>query len=128
MDFKTKSGMIDKPEKYYSEHGSPIKDVYTSRYDDKGEIIVEKTSETDFQAYIESFAESSSLEYLISKYEMGDPEALNQVKGSYFDASNMPTSYAELFNMVNEAQDTFESLPVDIKDLYGNDPVKFFSE
>lgn len=127
MDFDTKYSKIGNTSKYVSEPGSPIKIEYSSRYDENGDIVLEESGKINFQDYIESFAESSSLAFLVAKYEAGDPDALNQIHGAYMDITNAPTSYADLFNKVNEAQSTFENLPVDIKELFNNDPVKFFS-
>lgn len=127
MDFKTKFATYGH-ERVYSDPGSPIKAVYTSRYDDNGDIIVEKTGETDFQAFIDSHADSCDLKKMIARFELGDPDALNKVPGVYMDTTGFPTSYVDLFNRVQEANETFDGLPVDVKELFDNNPVKFFTE
>lgn len=127
MDFKTKFDSYGH-DPVYSVPGDPIKPVYSSYFDENGDIVVEITGKTDFQAMINSHRESCDLKAMIARYELGDPNALNNVPGMFFDASDMPKTYAEMFNRVKEAEDTFYNLPADIKEVFDNNPVKFFTE
>lgn len=55
----------------------------------------------------------------------GRLDLLNKAQGFYADLSTMPQSYQESLNLVIKARETFDSLPADIRNLFGNDVQAF---
>lgn len=100
-------------ERTYSNSGSPEKTIYGSKLLSNGRIATFEKSKEDFYSYIQSFAESVDINNTISKFINGDINALNQRKGEYIDCSEFPTNYAEVLNVINNATNIFNSLPLE---------------
>lgn len=100
-------------ERIYSNSGSPEKTIYGSKLLSNGRIATFEKSKEDFYSYIQSFAESVDINNTISKFINGDINALNQRKGEYIDCSEFPTNYAEVLNVINNATNIFNSLPLE---------------
>lgn len=48
--------------------------------------------------------------------------------GIYTDISDMPTNIIEAQKRIQDVQAKFASLPIDIKEKFGNDPTVFMAE
>lgn len=130
LKFKTKVWCIygeDKP-RIFSNPGSPEVDLYDSKYDDDGHLVVFKSGKSNLQDYINSFRESCDINNLVAKYQRGEILDFNFVQGAYIDASNMPTNYAEMVNFVKEGNEVFDSLPSELKEQFNNNAVEFFMQ
>lgn len=127
MDFDTKYSRSAKNKEFISNSGLPYLDVYEYRYDDKGvkELVI--VGKEDIFGMIQSSKDSVDINVLLSKFINGDETALNRVKGIYMDVSDMPTTYAELFDRNEQCKSLFEQLPVDIKEKFNNSYTEFWS-
>ena len=70
--------------------GSGIKDVYSPIVLEDGSIELKVTGQVDTDAEIDSYAESCSLEVILSRYANGDTSALNRYKPMYLDLAEFP--------------------------------------
>lgn len=113
---------------FVSNPGSKIVADYGLITSDDGVTSVGVIGEKNLDAIIQSNKDSGNVALLVAKYNAGDDEALNQVKGVYGDFRNMPTTYAEMVSRLNECRAVFEALPVDIKEQFDNNPDVFWSE
>lgn len=93
-----------------------------------GSTAVGVVGEKNLDAIIQSNKDTGNVALLVAKYNAGDEEALNKVRGVYGDFRNMPTTYAEMVSRLNECRTVFEALPVDIKEQFDNNPDVFWSE
>lgn len=93
-----------------------------------GSTTVGVVGEKNIDAIIQSNKDTGNVALLVAKYNAGDEEALNRVRGVYGDFRNMPTTYAEMVSRLNECRAVFEALPVDIKEQFDNNPDVFWSE
>lgn len=117
-----------KPKRFFSNVGSPIREIFGPAYDEKGRLILEKKGEEDFQEYIDSHAESVNIHTILKRYAAGDVDALRQrVNGFYGDVSEMPTSYAEVLNRMADGERFFNSLPIEKKEKFNFSFVQFLS-
>lgn len=112
-------------EKFVCNPGSPIAPVYQSRYDEKGDIVVEEVGKENLYDYIQSFKDSCDVNYLVKRYAAGDVDVLSRVQGVYADVTKMPKTLAESVQLQIDAERGFESLPADIKQKFDNNFVKF---
>lgn len=128
IKFKTKVSCIysENKDKYFTEHGSPEVQLYDSKYDENGDLIVFPSGVSNLQDYIDSFYESTEINHLVARYQRGEIPDFNFVQGSYIDATNFPKNYAEMVNMVKSGEENFSKLPTNVKEAFDNDPVKFF--
>lgn len=102
-------GRVEKPTYTANEDGLPVESGTVNIYDE-----------------IQSHRESVELSTLLQRYAQGDISALNQMEGVYADVVDMPSTYAELFNRVRDAENSFNALPEDIRSLFDNSPVSFW--
>ena len=102
-------GRTEKPTYTANEDGLPVESGIVNIYDE-----------------IQSHRESVELSTLLQRYAQGDISALNQMEGVYADVVDMPSTYAELFNRVRDAENSFNALPDDVRALFDNSPVSFW--
>lgn len=113
---------------FISNPGSKIVADYGIITAEDGSTAVGVIGEKNLDAIIQSNKDTGNVALLVAKYNAGDEEALNRVRGVYGDFRNMPTTYAEMVSRLNECRAVFEALPVDIKEQFDNNPDVFWSE
>lgn len=113
---------------FVSNPGSKIVADYGLITAEDGTTAVGVVGEKNLDAIIQSNKDTGNVALLVAKYNAGDEEALNKVRGVYGDFRNMPTTYAEMVSRLNECRTLFEALPVDIKEQFDNNPDVFWSE
>lgn len=86
--------------------------------------LVESGSE-DIYDSIQKAAQGIRLEDLIRRARNGDPDAIPLPLDSYGDISHMPKDLLEAHGMLIDYRAKFNSLPVNLKNKYGNDFKKF---
>lgn len=108
--------------------GDPTKTTYVGRYNDRGQLVLEESGTEDLYAYIQSFKDSTDLKTIIDRYTNGETDVLSKVQGFYADVSNMPGTYADMLQIVNNGEQTFNDLPVDIRAKFGHNFGEFLAE
>ena len=93
---------------------------YTAKYDDDGSLILEPTGREDLYAFIQASADACSIDNILRRYNSGDTTALSRAQGVCFDATTCPSSFADLLNIVISAENTFNGLPVEVREKFGN--------
>ncbi|AXH75714.1 MAG: internal scaffolding protein [Microviridae sp.] len=93
---------------------------YSSRYDDSGTLVLEPSGREDLYAFIQASADSCSIENILRRYAAGDVTALNRAQGVCFDATQFPSNFADLLNTVIAAENTFNGLPAEVREKFGN--------
>ena len=81
----------------------------------------------DLYESIQSHADSVDINLIISRFINGDVSVLNRREPMYFDATEMPKTYAEMYQKVIDAHNYFESLPLDVREKFGHSPETFFA-
>ena len=56
---------------------------------------------------------------ILARYEAGDTTVMAN-PGWYIDTSKMPANYIEWRNLMNEQKEKFETLPLEIRNRFGN--------
>lgn len=103
-----------------AESGSPEKDEFIGRYDDRGHLVLEPTGKTNLYEFIQSNADSVDINIIMSKAQNGDPTVLTRVQGVYADITDMPKTMADLLNKVKAGEDAFNGLDVDIRAAFNH--------
>lgn len=81
----------------------------------------------DLYESIQSHADSVDINLIISRFINGDVSVLNKRTPMYFDATEMPRTYAEMYQKVIDAHNYFEQLPLDVREKFGHSPETFFA-
>lgn len=124
MNFRT---MYDSFERTPSNPGSPEEPEYAPVVDEFGAVSLEVVGTTDVRSFIDSFRESCDLNVILARYANGDASALCQRQGTFFDATEMPSSYAEMLQTVITAETEFKKLPLAVRERFDNSFHKWLS-
>lgn len=111
-----------------SSPGSGMKDTYKMHVDDDGKRELKKSGEYNLYAEIQSYKDSVSIDYILTRFVNGDETALSRVQGIYGDFTDMPKTLAELSQRVIDAENLFNSLPLDIRAQYNHSASEFFAQ
>ncbi len=111
-----------------SKPGSGMKDTYKMHVDENGKRELKKSGEYNLYADIQSYKDSVSIDYILSRFINGDETALSRVQGIYGDFTQMPKTMAELQQRVIDAEHLFDSLPLDIRAQYNHSASEFFAQ
>lgn len=106
--------------RFFSSSGSPIHSVYSPKIQEDGSIRLEKVGEENTDEIIESYAASCSLESILARFNSGDTSALNRYHPVYTDLTDVPTTLAGCMQLMIDAENAFNSLPVGIKQEFNN--------
>lgn len=113
----------DGQERRITNCGNPVVKTYV--LGDDGNLV--ENGFTNIYDEIQSHRESVELSTLLQRYMNGDETALNQQVGIFVDTTDYPKNYAEMFDRVNQAVDSFGELPPELRNLFNNNPVEFWS-
>ena len=108
--------------------GSGMKDTYKMHVDEDGKRELKKSGEYNLYADIQSYKDSVSIDYILTRFVNGDETALSRVQGIYGDFTQMPTTMAELQQRVIDAEHLFNNLPLDIREQYNFSASEFFAQ
>lgn len=103
-----------------SNPGDPVKILYSPVFDRKGVMTLEESGRENLYDFIQSHRDSVDLHKILERFAAGDVGALQQREGAYGDFSEMPKTYADLLNTVIDGERTFDSLPRDVRERFGN--------
>ena len=88
--FRTQYDARDRIE---SNPGSPIKQLYSGSYNERGQVELREDGTEDLYAFIQSFAESTDIHAILSRFENGEVDVLEKVQGFYARCCDMHLSF-----------------------------------
>ena len=103
-----------------SNPGDPVKILYSPVFDRNGVMHLEESGRENLYDFIQSHRDSVDLHKILERFASGDVTALQQRAGAYGDFTEMPKTYAELLNTVINGERTFDSLPREVREKFGN--------
>lgn len=104
--------------------GSPEKITFHGRVETDGTITLVKDGIINIQEQIDSFEPSTDIYNIINNLGM---DTLRPDTGNYFDAVDIPKSYAEMLQLFIDGEKAFEMLPVEVKQKFDNDFNQWFA-
>lgn len=128
MKVNYKSILTVDSSQYISNPGQKEKDLYEYQTIDGKKELVKNGSKTSVYDLIQSHRLETDINNIITRFLNGDSEVLCRTKGTYGDFTIMPKTYAELYSRLQECENIFNSLPVDIKKDFDFSASKFWSE
>lgn len=124
MKFRTQ---FDVKGRVFIEPGKAEKTTLKLDFDKKGSMNLKESGKVNLYEEIQSHAESVDIHILLKRYANGDASALQQRIGDFVDLTAVPNTFAQILNVVNDAETTFAGLPADIRENFDNDPKKFLA-
>lgn len=107
--------------------GSRIEPVFELKHDDKGDIELVKTGETNIYEKIQQYADECDISQILAKAVI-DPTILNQREGFYADMTEMPKTLGEAQNMILSMQKEFDTLPVETRAKFDYSMEKYVAQ
>lgn len=110
-----------------NETGQIDRPVIKWRLNNKGEQIRKVVDFEPVYEKIQAERDAVDLQAILRRYEEGDATALDKVHGMYIDTADLPKTYADMYRAVQIHNDSFNSMPIEIKEQFDNNPAKFWS-
>lgn len=120
--------LTNKPETIPAPSGQenvPVFNLKINKETGKKELV--KTGETNLYEKIQANLEQTLIYNILEKYENGDESVINVKKGTYGDFTNMPTTMAEAQQTLIDAENTFKSLPIDLRAKFNHSTSEFLA-
>lgn len=99
-------------------NGNDIVKIYELS-SDKIPVLVETGSYSQTEL-IQSFAQECDIHFIIARCQNGDISVLQKIQGVYGDFSGMPSSLPQVNDLILDAKDRFDMLPIEKKELIGS--------
>lgn len=115
MEFKTQASPR---ERVISNPGSRFAPEFKVKVADNGSFSLTEAGKTDFYEKIQSYREECDIKAIIARYLSGDETALNKYAPLFGDFRNAPTTLAEYYQRIFDAEDIFMKLPPDVRKIY----------
>lgn len=115
-------------ERFFSNSGERFVQNYTATQLADGVIRLVEGDVTDMQEFINSFAESCSIEHILAMCAAGDTSVLSRTQGAYIDATVIPKTFRDMLDIVIDGKAKFESLPSEVKQAFDNNFELWFSD
>ena len=110
----------DQRDRVHCNSGDPEKILYSPEFDRNGVMTLKESGRENLYDFIQSHRDSVDLHKILDRFQSGDVSVLSRVQGSFGDFSQFPQTYAELLNQVIAGEQTFNSLPLDIREQFGH--------
>lgn len=119
----------DRPKTEPAPTGDKYEYIYEMDIDENGHKILVKTDNMEnIYEKIQESLEETKIENIIRRAIGGDPTALAQTNGQYFDATDAPQSLAEAQRIIIQATENFFKLPLTIREKFDHSPEKYINE
>lgn len=125
---KFKDNWSNRPVAGKTHAGNRFEPTYKMSIDDDGVRDLAVVGQTDTYAYIQSFAQSTDINYILDRFARGDESALSKIQGVYGDFTNVPKTLAELSQRALDAENIFNALPLDTRAQFNFSPSEFFAK
>lgn len=114
-------------EKFVSEPGDRYRPLYTSQILDDGTIELVQTGVEDLQEIYNSQRDSCDVSILAERFLAGDESALHRGNPVFLDLLGMPKTLMEAYQIQQRAEEAFGTLPVEIRERFGQDFGRFLA-
>ncbi len=109
---------------FISDSGSPVKLIFTPALED-GQIVLNETGKFDISEFINSYADTTDMSFILSRLAAGDSSVLNVSQGFYGDSSILPDDHRAALDTVISAQTYFDNLPQETRDKFNDSFVEW---
>lgn len=112
----------------YTNHGSPEKITYKLKVLPDGTTKLVEAGKENIQEYIQSFADSTDINNIMTRLANGDVSVLNKSVPQFGDFTGMPSNLAEFMQLEIDCKNLFDSLPIETKKQFDMDKNKFLAQ
>lgn len=109
---------------FISSSGSPVKLIFTPAFED-GQIVLNETGKFDISEFINSYADSTDMSFILARLAAGDSSVLNVSQGFFGDSSILSHDHRAALDTVISAQTYFDNLPKETRDKFNDSFVEW---
>lgn len=124
---RNKKACVPDVNSFHTDPGDCYHTLFSPSVDPDGSIQLIPSGKVDIQEQIDSFRDQTDMSFIIKRLQMGDTSVLSDKEAMYGDFTNMPKTYAEFLQKQIDAQNAFMQLPLDIRNKFDNDFMKWFA-
>lgn len=126
--FRSANDVFDS-EKIFTDPGSPIQPVYAEKIDpDTLEPSFVKVGEEDLDELHRRDLDGCDINMLAKRYFLGDIACVEKMANVFYgDTTQMPKDSLEAANQMLFARQSFDLLPIDLKEKFGNNYLKWLA-
>lgn len=117
----------EKPPTIPNNPGSKEEVTYSERRNEQGHPYLVKTGVRNTYEERQSMKGEYDIYNMLERYANGDTSVMRN-NPQYIDATAMPSNFHEAYNIMQSQREKFESLPVEIKQKFGNDWVQWAAQ
>lgn len=111
-----------------SNAGLPERPNYKPHYLDGGSYELVEDGVIHSLDDIQAWLPTCDMGVIMRQYiRTGDESILQRRAGFYADVTDMPKDYIALRNMLNDADNIFASLPLELREKFGHSPSQFYA-
>ena len=116
-------------ERVSSNVGTPTRPNYKPKYLDGGAYELVEDGVIHSLDDIQAWLPTCDMGVIMRQYvRTGDESLLNRRAAFYADVTDLPKDYIALRNMLNDADNIFMSLPVELREQFGHSPSRFYAD
>lgn len=111
--------------------GNPIIPHYEMRLTKNGQKYLSQVGQKNLYNIIQDHKDECDVKQIIRRAKMGDPSALMKLQNTnakYGDMTLQPKNLIEAHQMITDAKKAFYELPTEVREKFGNDPIKFMAD
>lgn len=112
---------------YRACNGSPERLIRKAKYDENGSVSLEVVGKDNLYLEIQSWKDACDVNLLVKRFAEGDAAALQRRQAMYMDCTNFPHTYAEMLQVMDNANTFWNTLSAEQKMKFDNDINKFFA-
>lgn len=114
--------------RYFTDPGRQEANDYQVIIDKKGHKTLKLVGTHNIYEEIQSYAEECKIENIIARAAAGDLQILNMQHGIYADITDAPKNLAEAQDAILKLSQSFDELPAEIRNKFGNSKERFVQE
>lgn len=92
-----------------------------------GKKELQQTGTTNLYEKIQASKEQTLIYNVLERYNNGELDVLNKSTGMYGDFTNLPTSLAEAQQKIIDAENTFNTLPLEVRKEFNHSVTEFLA-
>lgn len=129
LRFNTLFDRINGSDHFFTDPGSQLHPRWNVKYDKNGvkDLVHIPGDDIDTYSAIQSHADSVDIHVLLKKLENGDFSALDRAAALYLDVSELPDSPIGIFQLLSDARNNFDALPLDTRAAFNNSFEQFIA-
>lgn len=110
-----------------SRSGDKVEDTYIVKTFKDGHKDLVVNGKRDNYALIQSHSASVDINAIVARARNGEQHLLEVNTGVFMDLTSLPKNINEANSLLNEAKESFYSLPIELRQYFGNSPDKMLA-